>query len=102
MGGAEPASPSFAEKESQGRCSMDPAFVLARDSRRLVVRNMVLWLGTALLALVLIGSASRPITAGAQNDGRRQVAGGWKTIIEGGGPGLVPVTTVLAFHANRQ
>jgi hypothetical protein len=81
---------------------MDPAFALARDSRWLVGRNLMIWLGTALLTLVLIGSASRPITAGAENEGSRQVAGGGKTIIEGGGPGLVPVTTVLAFHANRQ
>jgi hypothetical protein len=59
------------------------------------------WSGI-LLALALMASASLPVSAGAPNDRGHQVAGGGKTIIEGGGPGLVPVTTVLAFHANAQ
>lgn len=63
-----------------------------------------LWLlaAAALLATVLAGSAARSITAGAAKEGDQQVSGAGKTIIEGGGPGLVPVTTVLAFHANGQ
>lgn len=59
------------------------------------------WSGV-LLALTLAASASLPVNAGAANDGGHHVAGAGKTIIEGGGPGLVPVTTVLAFHASGQ
>ena len=61
------------------------------------------WLvaGAALLAAVLVGSATHSIT-GAAKEGDEQVSGAGKTIIEGGGPGLVPVTTVLAFHASGQ
>jgi len=59
------------------------------------------WAGI-LLALGLAASASLAVSAGAANDGGHQVSGGGKTIIEGGGPGPVPVTTVLAFHANSQ
>ena len=59
------------------------------------------WSGI-LLALALMASASLPVSAGAANDRGHQVAGGGKTIIEGGGPGFIPVTTVLAFHANAQ
>jgi hypothetical protein len=61
------------------------------------------WLlaGAALLAAVLVGSATHSIT-GAAKEGDQQVSGAGKTIIEGGGPGLVPVTTVLAFHASGQ
>jgi len=81
---------------------MEGAFDFQRNSRRLAVRSFLLWLGAILLALALIGSAGRPIAAGAAREADHQVAGGGKTIIEGGGPGLVPVTTVLAFHANRQ
>ena len=80
---------------------MNRVFPLGRDLGRLTVRKLVLWLGVALLAAVLIGAAARPIGAGAREDDP-QVAGAGKTIIEGGGPGLIPVTTVLAFHANGQ
>jgi hypothetical protein len=65
-----------------------------------------LWLlvAAALLAVALVGSATRSITAGAAKEGDQQVSGAGKTIIEGGtgAPGYIPVTTVLAFHANRQ
>ena len=81
---------------------MEGAFDFQRDSRRLAARRLALWMGAVLLALALIGSAARPIAVGAARDGDHQVAGGGKTIIEGGGPGLVPVTTVLAFHASGQ
>src|SRR5947199_127927 len=73
-----------------------------RQSRRGTTRSLRHvggWAGI-LLALGLLASAALPVSAGAAKDGGHQVAGGGKTIIEGGGPGLVPVTTVLAFHAN--
>ena len=72
---------------------------LSRDAG---LRRFLLLLGAALLAVALIGSASRPIAAGATKEDDHQVSGGGRTIIEGGGPGLVPVTTVLAFHASAQ
>jgi hypothetical protein len=82
---------------------MEGAFDFQRNSRRLAVRSFLLWLGAILLALALIGSAGRPIAAGAAREGDHQVTGGGKTIIEGGtgAPAYVPVTTVLAFHASR-
>ena len=58
------------------------------------------WAGV-VLALSLAAAAALPVSAGNVRDGQT-VAGAGKTIIEGGGPGLVPVTTVLAFHANGQ
>ncbi|TMC45706.1 MAG: hypothetical protein E6J25_02160 [Chloroflexi bacterium] len=66
-----------------------------------LLRRVAAWAGI-LLALGLAASASLAVSAGAANDGGHQVSGGGKTIIEGGGPGPVPVTTVLAFHANSQ
>jgi hypothetical protein len=65
-------------------------------------RKLVLLVGAVLLALGLIGSAVRPIAAGAAHEGGPQVAGAGKTIIEGGTGGTAPqpVTTILAFHAN--
>ena len=65
-------------------------------------RGFWLLVAAALVAVALIGSASRPITAGAETERDHQVSGAGRTIIEGGGPGLVPVTTVLAFHASGQ
>src|SRR5207245_9482570 len=58
------------------------------------------WLvaGAALLAAVLVGSATHSIT-GAAKEGDEQVSGAGKTIIEGGGPGHVQVHNVLDFHA---
>jgi hypothetical protein len=69
-----------------------------------VLRRFLLLVGAAVLAAALIGSASRPISAGAARDNDHQVAGAGKTIIEGGtgAPAYIPVTTVLAFHANGQ
>ncbi len=72
---------------------------LSHDAGR---RRLWLLVGAAVLAAALVGSAARPIGAGAAKEGDHQVSGGGRTIIEGGGPGLVPVTTVLAFHANGQ
>ena len=70
-------------------------------SRKVHLGRVAGW-GSVLLALGLLASTSINVSAGAANDGGHQVSGGGKTIIEGGGPGPVPVTTVLAFHANSQ
>src|SRR6059058_5410466 len=60
--------------------------------------------GAALLAAALIGSAAPRVAAGDETGGVHQVSGAGKTIIEGGtgAPAYIPVTTVLAFHANGQ
>ena len=65
-------------------------------------RRLWLLIGAAALAAALVGSAARPIGAGATKESDHQVSGAGRTIIEGGAPGLVPVTTVLAFHASGQ
>ena len=64
------------------------------------LRRGAAWAGV-LLALSLAAAAALPVSAENARDGHT-VTGAGKTIIEGGGPGLVPVTTVLAFHANGQ
>lgn len=66
-------------------------------------RPFSILVAAALLAAVLVGSATHSIT-GAAREGDQQVSGAGKTIIEGGtgAPAYVPVTTVLAFHANGQ
>ena len=70
-----------------------------RQARRLHMLGA--GVGTALLALVLIGAASQP-QSGASRESAHQVSGAGKTIIEGGtgGAAPVPVTTVVAFHAD--
>jgi hypothetical protein len=65
------------------------------------------WLvaGAALVALVIVGLVTSPLTAGATaHDGGDRVAGAGKTIIEGGTGGATPspVTTLVAFHAGPQ
>jgi len=68
-----------------------------------MVRRFWLVVAAALLAAVLVGSTTHSIT-GAAREGDQQVSGAGKTIIEGGtgAPSYIPVTTVLAFHANGQ
>jgi hypothetical protein len=63
-----------------------------------------LLVAAALLAAALVGSATRSITVGVAKESDQQVSGAGKTIIEGGtgAPSYIPVTTVLAFHANGQ
>jgi hypothetical protein len=80
---------------------MERALLFERASRR-DPRKLVLLVGAVLLSLGLIGSAVRPIVAGAGREAGPQVAGAGKTIIEGwtGGTTPIPVTTVLAFHAS--
>jgi hypothetical protein len=70
----------------------------------LTLRRLWLWAGAALLATALVGSAAPLVAADEENGGHHQVAGAGKTIIEGGtgAPAYIPVTTVLAFHANGQ
>jgi len=82
---------------------MERALLFERASRR-GLRKLALVVGAVLVAVALIGSAARPIAAGAARDADQQVMGAGKTIIEGGtgAPSYVPVTTVLAFHANGQ
>ena len=86
---------------------VDSQLVSERDGRFSGARGWRrFWLSAAaaLLAAALVGSATRSITAGAEREGDHQVAGAGKTIIEGGtgAPLYIPVTTVLAFHANGQ
>ena len=68
------------------------------------LRTFWLWAGALLLAAALIGSAAPRVAADEESGGDHQVSGAGKTIIEGGtgAPAYIPVTTVLAFHANGQ
>ena len=62
-----------------------------------------LWVGVALVTLVVIGSITSPLAVGeAAKQGH--VSGAGKTIIEGGtgGTSPLPVTTTVAFHADAQ
>jgi hypothetical protein len=85
---------------------LDSQLISERPGRLSGARMGRLWLlvAAALLAAALVGSAARSIPAGAAKEAEQQVSGGGKTIIEGGtgAPAYIPVTTVLAFHANRQ
>ena len=62
-----------------------------------------LWAGVALVALVVIGSATSPVAVG-EGAKHGRVSGAGKTIIEGGtgGTSPLPVTTTVAFHADAQ
>jgi hypothetical protein len=73
-----------------------------RVSRRRL-RKLGAGVGAALLALALIGAAGQP-QSGASRESDHQVSGAGKTIIEGGtgGTAPVPVTTVVAFHADAR
>jgi hypothetical protein len=67
------------------------------------VRALWLWVGVALAALVAVGSIASPVAIGeAAKHGR--VSGAGRTIIEGGNAGTspLPVTTLVAFHADAQ
>ena len=67
------------------------------------MRRLGGWAGI-VLALVLLASAAMPAAAGTERGVGHEVAGGGKTIIEGGtgGPHPIPVTTILGFHASGQ
>jgi hypothetical protein len=68
-----------------------------------VSRRLWLLVAAALLVAAMVGSTTHSIT-GAAKESDQQVSGAGKTIIEGGtgAPAYIPVTTVLAFHANGQ
>src|SRR5438128_7934536 len=66
-------------------------------------QGRLLWAGVGLVALAVLGSITGPLAVGdAPNHGR--VSGAGKTIIEGGtgGSSPLPVTTLVAFHADAQ
>ena len=83
---------------------MEQAGNFGRNPLRVSYRKLVLLVGAVLLAIALVGSAVRPVGVGAAHEGGHEVAGGGKTIIEGGtgGPHPIPVTTILGFHASGQ
>jgi hypothetical protein len=63
------------------------------------------WCSTVLVCAVLFGALAIPFEGAAARDNNdHRVAGAGKTIIEGGTGGTtpVPVTTLVAFHANAQ
>jgi hypothetical protein len=68
------------------------------------LRKFWLWAGAVLLAAALVGLAAPRVAADEESGAGHQVSGAGKTIIEGGtgAPAHIPVTTVLAFHANGQ
>jgi hypothetical protein len=71
----------------------------------LPVRRWWLRIGAALLALAAVGFMTSLLAVGAlAREGTGRVAGAGKTIIEGGtgGASPLPVTTLVAFHANAQ
>ena len=67
------------------------------------VRNWWLWAGAVLIAFAMIGP-STSIVAKGQAGKHLRVSGAGKTIIEGGTGGVapVPVTTLVAFHADAE
>ena len=70
-------------------------------------RRMPWWLrsSTVLACAVLLGAVGTPFEGAAARDNNdHRVSGAGKTIIEGGTGGTtpVPVTTLVAFHANTQ
>jgi hypothetical protein len=62
-----------------------------------------LWAGMVLVAFVVVGSITSPLAIGEAAKHAR-VAGAGRTIIEGGtlGTSPLPVTTLVAFHADAQ
>src|SRR3979411_602616 len=67
-------------------------------------RRLYKWgaaMGAVVLALALISAAAQP-AAESSKESSHQVSGAGKTIIEGGtrGAAPMPVTTVVAFHAD--
>jgi len=62
-----------------------------------------LWAGAVLVTFVVIGSITSPVATGEAAKHSR-VSGAGRTIIEGGtgGNSPLPVTTLVAFHADSQ
>lgn len=67
------------------------------------IRAWWLWAGVVLVAFIVVGSSTSPLAIGEEAK-HGHVAGAGKTIIEGGTSGTspVPVTTLVAFHADAQ
>jgi hypothetical protein len=67
------------------------------------VRSWWLWAGAVLIAFAMIGPSTSIVAKGEAGKHLR-VSGAGKTIIEGGtgGAAPVPVTTLVAFHADAQ
>jgi hypothetical protein len=86
--------------------SQDSSF--ASESRmwlsyRFQVQRWLLCAGAALVALAVVGSMSSAVVTG-ETAKHGRVSGAGKTIIEGGTGGAtpLPVTTLVAFHADAQ
>src|SRR6266576_4828990 len=62
-----------------------------------------LWAGAVLVAFVVIGSITSPVATG-ESAKHGRVSGAGRTIIEGGTAETppLPVTTLVAFHADAQ
>src|SRR4029077_16678230 len=73
----------------------------ARLSVRSHVRSWWLWAGAVLIALAVVGPSTSVVAKGEAGKHLR-VSGAGKTIIEGGTGGVapLPVTTLVAFHAD--
>jgi hypothetical protein len=75
----------------------------ARLRARSHVQSWWLWAGAVLVAFAMIGP-STSIVANGEAGKHLRVSGAGKTMIEGGtgGAAPVPVTTLVAFHADAQ
>jgi len=75
----------------------------ARIRARSYVQSWWLWAGAVLIALAVVGPSTSIVAKGEAGKHLR-VSGAGKTIIEGGtgGAAPVPVTTLVAFHADAQ
>ena len=75
----------------------------ARLRVRSHVQSWWLWVGAVLIALAVLGPSTGIVAKGEAGKHLR-VSGAGKTMIEGGtgGTAPVPVTTLVAFHADAQ
>ena len=75
----------------------------ARIRARSHVQSWWVWAGAMLIALAVVGPSTSVVAKGEAGKHLR-VSGAGKTIIEGGtgGTAPVPVTTLVAFHADAQ
>ena len=75
----------------------------ARIRARSHVQSWWVWAGAMLIALAVVGPSTSVVAKGEAGKHLR-VSGAGKTIIEGGtgGAAPVPVTTLVAFHADAQ
>jgi len=75
----------------------------ARLSARSHVQSWWFWAGAVLIVLAVVGPSTSVVAKGEAGKHLR-ISGAGKTIIEGGtgGAAPVPVTTLVAFHADAQ